>query len=239
MRRGWVGIIIAAGCAHRAPDESLALPDAGGLVSACETGTASACRDLAVRTDAAPAVALGWEMKACTAGDPEACTAVADGVLRGDAREAPPALMPTLQAQCHTDAAACALVVRLRLHGGVIDADPAAAWAAADTGCNAGSEDACFAAAVMLVRGDAVDRDLARADALFEQACTGDVAWACADRDLVKEQLACDEGDDRACGEAGMAWYAGIGVWPDREYGYELLIRGCGAGDGDACRAIE
>ncbi|MCC6623210.1 MAG: sel1 repeat family protein [Deltaproteobacteria bacterium] len=113
-----------------------------------------------------------------------------------------------------------------------------------DRGCERGHSEACAWAGVALTSCSAAPCDPARGKPLLERACKDGVDFACEHAAEVKERQAhekraekatraCEQGDGRACLQAGDLWGKVDFAEPRREPMYE---RGCELKVGAACR---
>lgn len=99
--------------------------------------------------------------------------------------------------------------------------------------------------------GTGVPKDLARAAALFQQACDGGVAMGCTNLGLLHDQgtgvprdasraaalheKGCESGSAEACTRVGVRHFNGQGVTRDVTRGTFLLEKGCEGKDAQGC----
>jgi TPR repeat protein len=116
-------------------------------------------------------------------------------------------------------------------------------------GCDAGALDRCAALARLLDQGGEVEVDHAAAAALFQKACDGGSARACAELgaraeaesapDLVKiaaiYQKACDAQDPYGCARLGRLYETGLGVVGSSARALGFYRAACDAGEPEGC----
>lgn len=131
-------------------------------------------------------------------------------------------------------------------------AEPAKAAALYQKGCDLDSEISCTNLGLMLLRGDGIEKDTARAMTLFTKGCDGGDPWGCLDfanqvtKSAPKDAFAlfrkgCDmepkDGAAGACAQLGIAYEAGIGTKRDLKQALHYYEQACEQ-SAAACHAL-
>lgn len=117
--------------------------------------------------------------------------------------------------------------------------------------CESGDGESCLVLGFAHERGLGVSRDIGRARALYEKACTRGVSLGChnlgtlhaegkvqpAQATVMNElfRKACDDGEVRGCNSLGASYFLGSGVSKDMGKAGRLFLRACRGGEPIGC----
>jgi TPR repeat protein len=266
------GSIRASGTSCADPAEALSTYQDG-----CEKGSASDCYNLGYARErgiggpiSRPGAGEAYG-NACTHGSVAGCEALWTGRATG-------AVPPEANKTCENGVARACIMVAVDANikvqgvknvmggGDMLGPMKEAAEAAAEAGpsllftkafalyekdCAARDPSACAGLASMLIMGQGVPKNYARAASLDRRACEAGIATACADLAnlykaasvfdpaLALSQNACSSGiAATACTDVGDIYTRGLGVSPDKRRGLAFFQQACEGGDIRGCGQV-
>lgn len=221
------------------------------LAPLCEEADTDACFELGLleyeRKDYAPAAAA-WS-RACDGGELAACRNQALALSDSGAKDQEATIRARFEKACPAVPAACG-----DLASRISDERPADAFGFAQQGCLGKVGFSCWLEARFLADGIGTERDLAKARARHEQACTlGDVrgcnslavfwqrGWG-GDVDVARAaallEQACATGDPTACANFAISLWQGKGIAQDQERAKTLFAESCAGGASGGCDGL-
>jgi TPR repeat protein len=196
--------------------------------TACEKGDRIACSNLAVfayRGEGTPKdlpqSAMLFE-RACTLGDKQSCANLGESYLAGEGVVAdPPRGAALVQMACDAGLAMACENIAKRLIGvgpGTGEKDPARGISMLEELCTENNGTSCEVLGRILVLGEGMPADHARAAKYFRRACRANA--------------------DHACVLLGLMYRQGDGVARDDRLATQLMDRACANGDPDGCLSL-
>lgn len=231
------------------------------LLVACDRGALASCRELGhyyleVPTYDGDGARQAFD-RACTRGDQDACMDLGDLLGRGDERDLARGLDLLTKGCDRGHAGSCGKLGAV-LHG----RKPAGTWPAPPTlfrrACDGHDVFGCTALAELLLPGEGVPKDEAKAVALFQQSCAAHDVAACSDlaqlfftgravaQDVPRAIAMFREGcrgtypaSYQDCANLAIAYHEGRGVPKDAMAAWDLDRRACEYGNiAGACARI-